>query len=75
MEANKHPRMGRIYARYLKAWTEAGGDLLCHFSSVSRWSKWGCWGLLQFSDEPPENSPKFMAIMEWAKSRGQPVAS
>ncbi|NOY80883.1 MAG: hypothetical protein GXP31_07735 [Kiritimatiellaeota bacterium] len=73
MTANADPRMGELYEKYLKAWGEAGGDLFCNFSSVSRWTKWGCWGLLQYSDEAPTNSPKFMAVMQWAKSLGQDV--
>jgi hypothetical protein len=71
--ANRHPRMGAIYRKYLEAWEREGGDLLCHFSSVSKWSKWGSWGLLEHADEDPRTSPKFMAVMEWAKARGQTV--
>lgn len=69
--ANSHPRMRDIYRRYYAAWEAAGGDLLCHFSSVSRWSKWGSWGLLQFDDDDPRQSPKFEATIEWARQRGQ----
>ena len=72
-QANAHPRMGRIYDRYLAAWAAAGGDLFCNFSSVGRWSKWGSWGVLQYYDDDPRQSPKFMAIMRWARSLGQPV--
>jgi len=72
--ANQHPRMKDIYARYLDAWAKEGGDLLCHFNSVGRWSKWGSWGLMQFGDEDPAQSPKYSATMRWAKSLGQPVA-
>ncbi len=72
-EANAHRRMGEIYATYLEAWERQGGDLLCHFSSVGQWSKYGSWGLLQFADDPPEASPKFAAVMQWAKSKGQSV--
>jgi len=71
--ANAHPRMGDIYRDYYAAWQAAGGDLLCHFASVGKWSKWGSWGLLQYADEPVEGSPKFMATMSWAASCGQPV--
>jgi hypothetical protein len=71
--ANAHPRMGKIYDRYYAAWTKAGGDLFCYFSSVGRWSKWGSWGILQYYDEDPSKSPKFMSTLRWAKSRGQPV--
>ena len=48
---NAHPRMSDIYDRYYAAWEETGGDLLCHFSSVGEWSKWGSWGLLQHADQ------------------------
>jgi hypothetical protein len=72
-QANGHPRMGDIYRRYFAAWTDAGGDLFCHYHSVARWSKWGSWGLLQTHDQPPGTSPKFMATMGWARARGQRV--
>ena len=71
--ANAHERMGGIYRKYLGAWTQAGGDLFCYFSSVGAWSKWGSWGVMQYYDDDPAKSPKFMAILRWAKSCGQPV--
>jgi len=71
--ANRHPRMGQVYDLYYKAWERAGGDLLCHFSSVAKWSKWGSWGLIEYYDENPARSPKFVSTMRWAKSRGQRV--
>ncbi len=70
---NAHPRMADIYQKYYQAWTAAGGDLFCYFSSVSRWSKWGSWGILQFYDEDPRKSPKFMSTMRWARQLGQNV--
>jgi hypothetical protein len=72
-QANANPRMGRIYDKYFAAWTENGGDLFCYYSSVSFWSKWGSWGALQYADEDPTQSPKFMSLIKWAKSRGQSV--
>jgi len=71
--ANAHPRMGRIYEKYYDAWAAAGGDLFCYFSSVGRWSKWGSWGILQYYDDDPARSPKFLATMRWARQCGQPV--
>jgi hypothetical protein len=71
--ANRDPRMGEIYRRYYQAWTEAGGDLICHFSSVAGSSKWGSWGLLESWDSDPRRSPKFIETMRWAKERGQQV--
>ena len=71
--AQRDPRMGDLYRRYYKAWTEAGGDLLCHFSSVAGSSKWGSWGLLESWDSDPRRSPKFIETMRWAQERGQQV--
>lgn len=71
--ANAHPRMKDIYRKYYAAWEANGGDLLCHFSSVGQWSKWGSWGLLQFADDDAAQSPKYTATMEWARKLGQPV--
>jgi hypothetical protein len=55
--ANRDPRMGQLYSTYLDAWAAAGGDLFCVFSSTGRWSKWGSWGLLEYSDEAPASQP------------------
>ena len=68
-EANADPRMGEVYSQNLNTWAEAGGDLICSYYSVGKWSKWGSWGLLQYYDDAP--TAKFKAVMEWAKSRGQ----
>lgn len=67
--ANHHPRMGAIYTRYLDAWRDAGGDLMCIFSSIATSSKWGSWGLLEGADET--RSPKFDAVMEWNRRNSQ----
>lgn len=73
-EANRDPRMGALYRRYYQAWTDAGGDLLCHFSSIGSYGKWGSWGLLESHDSDPAKSPKFVESMRWAKQRGQRVS-
>ena len=61
--ANHHSRMGGIYTKYLDAWRDLGGDLMCIFSSVATSSKWGSWGLLEGADET--SSPKFDAVTQW----------
>lgn len=71
--ANRHPRMGDLYARYLDAWAAAGGDLICLYSSVSAWSQWGSWGLLEYADEDPAAAPKYAATARWAAAHGQPI--
>jgi hypothetical protein len=71
--ANRHLRMGELYRRMYALWERGGGDLFCHFSSVSRWGRSGSWGLLEQHDEDPHTSPKFMESMRWARARGQGV--
>ena len=68
-EANADPRMGEVYSQNLNTWVQAGGDLICSYYSVGKWSKWGSWGLLQYYDDAP--TAKFKAVLDWAKSRGQ----
>ncbi len=65
ISANLHPRMGAIYTKYLDAWRDQGGGLMCLFSSVNSSSKWGSWGLLEGADE--SSAPKFDAVMEWKR--------
>ncbi|MGC6486303.1 MAG: hypothetical protein ACON4Z_01540 [Planctomycetota bacterium] len=72
--ANADPRMEQVYDRYHAAWSEAGGGLMCHFSSVTAWSKYGSWGLLQYADDDPAASPKLRAVRSWARAQGQKVA-
>ena len=67
--ANRHPRMGELYARYLDAWRDAGGGMCCIFSSVGSWSKWGSWGLLEYNDD---DTPKYQAVMEWNGANAVP---
>ena len=64
--ANRHARMGEIYGKYLDAWRDLGGDLMCIFSSVAASSKWGSWGLLEGANE--SSAPKFNAVMEWKQT-------
>lgn len=71
--ANRHERMGQLYRQYYDAWNDAGGNVMCVFSSVSAWSKWGSWGLMQHSDEDPNDYPKFRETLRWAAEHGQNV--
>jgi len=73
-QANTSPAMGELYGQYYRAWEAAGGDLLNHFSSVAKASKWGSWGLAEYYDQGPREAPKLKATLEWARSRGQKVS-
>ncbi len=72
--ANRHPRMGGLYRPYFARWRELGGGTFCHFSSVGGWSNHGAWGLAEYYDSTPADSPKLAALLETAAAWGQPVA-
>jgi len=73
--ANEDSRMEDLYRSLLDGWTERGGSLFCHFSSVARWTKWGSWGTLQFYNDPAAASPKWRALASWAQRIGQDFGS
>ncbi|UCG47343.1 MAG: hypothetical protein JSU94_17850 [Phycisphaerales bacterium] len=63
--ANRHPRMKWIYLKYLGGWKENGGTLMAIFSSTGRFSKWGCWGLMEYHGQPVGDAPKYEAVIEF----------
>lgn len=63
--ANRHPEMKKLYLEDLQSWKKAGGKLFTVFSSVSRPSKWGSWGLLEYEGQDPASAPKYQAIVEF----------
>jgi len=73
-KANADKRMGDIYQQNFNAWEKAGGDLMCTYSSMTTWAKWGSWGLLRNNLEDPNESPKFSTVIKWAISRGQKMS-
>ena len=65
--ANRDPRMKDLYLQDLRGWEEAGGGLYCVFGSMTRLSKWGSWGVLEFSDQDEKTAPKLQAIREFMR--------
>ena len=67
LAANKHPRMGKLYTKYLDNWKKLNGDIMCLFTSTAAWTKWGSWGLVQYMDDKEEDNPKCHAVKEWMR--------
>ena len=65
LAANRDPGMKTLYLEDLKGWKKAGGGLFTAFASMSRYGKWGSWGLLEHSDQNPATAPKYQAILEF----------
>jgi hypothetical protein len=68
---NRDPRIKQLYLDYLAIWKREGGELFMHFNDVSRYTKWGRWGALEYVAQPRSESPKFDALMTFIE--GNPV--
>jgi hypothetical protein len=69
MAANRDPRMGQAYTRYLQQWKTGGGQLFMYYNDVGAESKYGSWGALEsiMQTTTPLNSapPKWQAIQNF----------
>ncbi|MDQ3812834.1 MAG: hypothetical protein M3347_02655, partial [Armatimonadota bacterium] len=63
--ANRSPRMGLIYSRYLQDWTEEGGQLLVHLTNCSVYNKWGRFGSLEYLAQSRWEAPKYDALQRF----------
>ncbi|MBU2570395.1 MAG: hypothetical protein KJ725_10265 [Gammaproteobacteria bacterium] len=68
-QINKDPRMKDVYSVMLNHWNklyqEFGADsvgVLNHYSDISRYGKYGYWGLLQSTYQDPATAPRYQAI-------------
>lgn len=63
--ANRHPRMGDLYRKYLKSWFDTvGGGVSVHYSYVFPPGPFGSWGALEFQDQPISEAPKYQALLD-----------
>ena len=60
--ANRDPRMGRLYSRYLKDWAASGGGLFMHLLDCGPFSLHGRWGAKEYPAQPRSKAPKFDAL-------------
>ena len=63
--ANRDPRMGELYKKYIRMWNqETDGNLLVLLSDVSAYAQYGCWGLSEYVGQPLDEAPKLRAVRE-----------
>jgi len=67
--ANRDPRMYDLYAKHLRHWADAGGDLYVLFNYVTAPGKWGSWGLLEYQDQPVADAHKYRAFVDVGSKR------
>jgi hypothetical protein len=63
--ANRHPRMGLVYADYLQAWQDLGLGTFMLFNEASQPSMFGSWGLLESITQDAANAPKYQAVVDF----------
>ena len=63
-DANRNERMEDLYCQYFDYWYNSGDanprGLFCHFSSVSEYSQYGSWGLMEVMGDTL--SPKYLGL-------------
>ncbi len=68
--ANRHPRMGALYARYLDAWSRHG-ELFVHYSSCTNYTRSGRWGALESLLQPRKAAPKYDALCDYVEGEAK----
>ena len=71
--ANRDPRMFDRYTEYLNMLKAQGVALVNNLAYCGNWSKYGCWGALEYQDQPTNSAPKYEALVEWIAAHPVPA--
>ena len=75
MEAHRDDRMYDFYTDLLEAiFDTVEADGMAAFSSVALISQWGGWGALEYQDQDIADAPKYRAMIDFMKNRGDFVS-
>jgi hypothetical protein len=66
-EVNRDPGQEQLYAQYFQNWVNSGGDLFMHYSDVAASTMYGNFGTLEYQDQNPTSSPKYVALQAFAQ--------
>ncbi|MBX2812359.1 MAG: hypothetical protein KTR25_11140 [Myxococcales bacterium] len=69
-EANRSPRMEKLYDKLFKYWYGAGGQLFLAYAFIDRYSWYGAFGHLEHTLQPLELAPKFRALRRQLQKSG-----
>ena len=74
-QLNDDPRIKEVYSKLLKSWDnlykefgESSVGVLNHYSDISRYGKYGYWGLLQSTYQNPETAPRYQVIKDYVSA-------
>jgi hypothetical protein len=66
--ANRDPRMGDMYTRYMNLWKDNGGRLNTIYNSVTPYTNDGSLGTKEYQTQPRSEAPKFDAILDFVET-------
>jgi hypothetical protein len=67
-QASRDQRMKGIYESYMHGLRGANVSLVMHYSSVTTYSQYGSWGLMEWMDQDPNTAPKLqVGVRLWGK--------
>ena len=62
---NRDAGMRQLYLDDLNRWDAAGGGLMCTFSHIGSYSKYGSWGVLEFQHQDTATAPKYLGLLDY----------
>ena len=72
--ANRDPRMFDRYTECLNMLAAQGVTLFNNLSYCGNWTKYGCWGSLEYQEQPTNTAPKYAALVEWIAAHPVPAS-
>lgn len=69
LQAALDPRMEGIYVDYHTMLEEEGFTMMCQFTSISRYTQYGSWGLRYATDQDPREAPKWRGFTGFMDAR------
>ena len=65
IQANRDPRIRAIYQAYFNALRDHGVSFIAHFTSVSKYTRYGSWGLLEATDQDRSTAYKWQGLQDY----------
>ncbi len=68
IDAQNHPMIGQVYRELLEGFRQMEGDLFVGYTYVYGSNKWGCWGHLEYQDQPLAEAIKYRTLATFGEN-------
>lgn len=65
---NRDAAMSSLIVKYLAAWKQNGGDVFVYFNDTEKMTKFGRWGLREYTGQPRSEAPKLDGVWKFMES-------